>query len=117
MTSPSDFDVDAVMKTLGTVSAKYPEGSPEAEALRVAAVALLFVRDTQALEAYRAYFRGFSTPKPVSIARTFASREDADAWLTSGDAREGDLVRVAGAGFVVLNALKGLKFVPMNLPE
>ena len=29
MSYNSNFDVDAVMKTLGTVSDKYPEGSPE----------------------------------------------------------------------------------------
>jgi hypothetical protein len=113
----SNFDVDAVMKMVGTVGAKYPEGSPEDEALRIASLALLYVRDIQKLDEYREYFRKFFTYKPVTIAQTFATREEADRWLVSGDAKDGNLVRIAGQGFVVIDALKGLKFVPTRLPE
>jgi hypothetical protein len=74
MTYHSNFDVDAVMKTLGTVGAKYPEGTPEDEALRIASVA-------------------------------------------SGNAKDGDLVKIADQGFVVYDMPKGLKFVPRPLPE
>jgi hypothetical protein len=80
-------------------------------------VALLYLRDSQNLEEYRAYFRSFLAPKPIVIAQTFATRAAADAWLASGNAKDGDLVKIAGQGFVVLNSLKGLKFVPLNLPE
>jgi hypothetical protein len=117
MTFDSNFDVDAVMKTLGSVSDKYLEGSPEDEALRVAAVALLYIRDIQKLDEYREYFRRFLTHKPVTLARAFATREEADEWIASGQARDGNLVSIAGQGFVVLDALKGLKFVPARLPE
>lgn len=117
MTYDLNFDVDAVLKTLGTVSDNYPEGSEEAAALRIAAVALLYIGDRQQLDDYREYFRRFSSPKPITIAHSFEKREDADAWLASGCAKEGELVRIAGQGFVVLNALKGLKFVPLSLPE
>ncbi len=47
MTYNSNFDIDAVMRTVGTVGAKYPEGSPEDEALRILSVALLYVGDIQ----------------------------------------------------------------------
>jgi hypothetical protein len=104
MNFDSNFDVDAVMKTLGTVSDKYPEGSPEDEALRVAAVALLYLRDTQKLDEYRDYFRRFLTHKPVSLARVFATREEAEQWLASGQAKDGNLVSIAGQGFVVLDS-------------
>ena len=112
-----DFDVDAVMKLVGTVGSKYPEGSPEDEALRIVSVALLYIRDQQKLDDYREYFRRFFTYKPVTLSRTFATREEADAWLASGNARDGELVKIGGQGFVVLDALKGLKFVPSRLPE
>lgn len=49
MTYNPDFDVDAVMRTVDTVGAKYPEGSPEDEALRIVSVALLYIRDSQRL--------------------------------------------------------------------
>ena len=105
------------MKLVGTVGSKYPEGSPEDEALRIVSVALLYIRDQQKLDDYREYFRRFFTYKPVTLSQTFATREEADAWLASGNARDGELVKIGGQGFVVLDALKGLKFVPSRLPE
>ncbi len=44
-----NFDVDAVLELLRGVNEKYQEGSPEDEAIRVAAVALFYVRETQKL--------------------------------------------------------------------
>jgi hypothetical protein len=117
MTYPSNFDVDAVMKTLGTVGAQYPEGTPEDEALRIASVALLYLRETQKLDEYRGYFRRFFTYKPVPLAQTFATKEEADKWLASGNAKDGDLVKIVDQGFVVYDMPKGLKFVPRPLPE
>jgi hypothetical protein len=117
MTYNSDFDVDAVMKTVGTVSAKYPEGSPEDEALRIVSVALLYVRDIKKLDEYRDYFRRFFTYKPIIVSQEFATREEADAWLSSGNARDADLVKIAGRGFVVYDLPTGLRFVPAPLPE
>jgi hypothetical protein len=117
MTYNSNFDVDAVMKMVGTVSAKYPKGSPEDEALRIVSVALLYVSDIQKLDEYRDYFRRFFTYKPIIVSQTFATREEADQWLASGQAKDGDLVKIAGRGFVVYDLPKGLRFVPMPLPE
>lgn len=117
----SNFDVDSVLATLGTVNEKYPEGSPEDEALRIAAVALLYVRDIQKLDEYRDYFRRFYIPaiESVTVAHTFATRGDADAWLASGEAREEELVRIAGQGFRVIAAprSRGLMFLRTPLPE
>jgi hypothetical protein len=117
MTYNSNFDIDAVMKTVGTVGAKYSEGSPEDEALRIVSVALLYVRDMQKLDEYREYFRRFFTAKPVIVSQTFATREEADHWLASGNAKDGELVKIADQGFIVIDALKGLRFVPTRLPE
>ena len=100
---------------------KYQEGSPEDEALRIAAVALFYVREIQKLDDYREFFRSFYTPAIdyIVVAQTFATREEADAWLTSGKASNGDLVRIAGQGFQVMPERKGtgLRFVRMPLPE
>src|SRR5690349_13573245 len=113
----SNFDVDTVMKTLGTISDKYPKDSPEDEALRIAAVALLYVRDIQKLDEYRDYFRSFFTYKPVIASQTFATREEADAWLASGKAKDGELVSIAGQGFTGTHLPKGWKFLRTPLPE
>ncbi|WP_375768813.1 hypothetical protein NR798_45245 [Archangium gephyra] len=116
-----DFDVDSVLDRLRTVNEKYPEGSPEDEALRVAAVALLYVRETQKLGDYREFFRAFYTPaiEYIVVAHTFATREEADAWLASGKTRDGELVRIAGEGFQVIpeRSGKGFRFLRTPLPE
>lgn len=46
-----NFEIDSVLETLRTVNEKYPEGSPEDEALRIAAVALVYIREAQKLGA------------------------------------------------------------------
>jgi hypothetical protein len=116
-----NFDVDSVLDLLRTVNEKYEEGSPEDEALRIAAVALLYVREIQKLEDYREFFRSFYTPAIdyIVVTQTFTTREEADKWLASGKASEGDLVRVAGQGFQVMPVRKGtgLRLVRMPLPE
>ncbi|REG26662.1 hypothetical protein ATI61_111212 [Archangium gephyra] len=121
MSYNSSFDVDSVLQVLGTVNEKYEEGSREDEALRIAAVALLYVRDIQKLDEYREYFRKFYIPaiESVAVSQTFATREEADAWLTSGRASEEELVRIAGQGFRVIAARKGkgLMFLRTPLPE
>jgi hypothetical protein len=114
-----NFDVDAVLETLGAVNENYPAGSREDEALRVAAVALLYVREIQKLEDYREFLRKFYTPaiEAVIVSQTFTTRDEADEWLASGKARDGELVRVAGQGFRVIDGRKGLRFLRTPLPE
>ncbi len=116
-----DFDVDSVLEILRTVDEKYQEGSPEDEAIRVAAVALFYVREIQKINDYREFFRKFYTPAADHVvpSHTFATREEADEWLASGSANEGELVKIAGEGFRVipLRDAKGLRFRPTPLPE
>ncbi|WP_425430114.1 hypothetical protein [Cystobacter ferrugineus] len=113
--------MDRILELLGTVNEKYPEGSPEDEALRIAAVALLYVRDIQKLGEYREYFRKFYIPaiESVIVSRTFETRDAAEAWLANGTASEGALVRIAGQGFRVITERKGkgLMFLRTPLPE
>jgi hypothetical protein len=116
-----DFDVDSVLDILRTVNEKYQEGSPEDEAIRIAAVALFYVRESQKLGEYREFFRSFYTPAIdyIVVSHTFGTREDADAWLASGKATEGERVRIAGEGFRVIPERKGngLRFLRSPLPE
>lgn len=116
-----NFDVDSVLDILRTVNEKYPEGSPEDESLRIAAVALFYVREKQRLDDYREFFRSFYTPAIdyIVVSQTFATREEADGWLAGGNAREGERVRIAGEGFRVIPARKGpgLRFLRSPLPE
>ncbi len=116
-----NFDADAVFRAMEAMSRHHAEGTPEDEALRVCAAALLFVRDDlKKLEEFREFFRKITTPaiEGIKIAHTFASREEADAWLAGGTAKDGQLVRVAGQGFTVIDhGPRGLKLVRIPLPE
>ncbi len=116
-----EFDVDSVLEVLRAVDEKYQEGSPEDEAIRVAAVALFYVREIQKLDEYREFFQKFYTPAAEYIvpSHAFVTREEADEWLASGKANEGELVKIAGEGFRVIlgRDAKGLRFRPMPLPE
>ncbi|RKH87571.1 hypothetical protein D7Y21_18645 [Corallococcus sp. AB045] len=109
------------MGVLGTIGERFQDGTPEDEALRIAAVALLYVREKGTLEDYREYFRKFFIPAAESIvvAQSFSTAEEADAWLTQGLGQEGDLVRVAGKGFRVIlrRTGGGLMFLRTPLPE
>ncbi|RKG58507.1 hypothetical protein D7V80_38130 [Corallococcus sp. CA054B] len=117
----SNFDVDAVMGVLGKIGEQFEDGALEDEALRIATVALLYVRENGKLEDYREYFRKFFIPatESVVVARSFATPEDADAWLAQGLGQEGDLIRVAGKGFRIIPRRKGggLMFLRTPLPE
>lgn len=116
-----NFDVDSVLDVLRSVNEKYQEGSPEDEALRIAAVALFYVREKQKLEDYREFFRSFYTPaiEYAVVTRTFTTREEAEQWLASGEAGDGVRVRIAGEGFRVIPERKGpgLRFLRSPLPE
>ena len=116
-----NFDINSVLDILRTVNEKYPEGSPEDEAIRIAAVALFYVRETQKLEDYREFFRSFYTPAIdyVVVSQTFSTREEADAWLASGRASEGERVSIAGQGFRVIPERKGngVRLLRSPLPE
>jgi len=73
------------------------------------------------LDEYRQFFRNFYTPAvdAVIVSQTFTTRQEADEWLASGAARDGDLVRIAGQGFRVIPERKGagLRFLRTPLPE
>jgi hypothetical protein len=116
-----DFDVDSVLDILRTVDEKYQEGSREDEAIRIAAVALFYVREMKKLDEYREFFRKFYTPAIDYIvpSRAFETREAADESLASGKLKEGELVKIAGEGFRVIPRRdgQGLRFRPTPLPE
>jgi hypothetical protein len=119
MTYDPDFDVDAVIRILGTINEKYQDGSPEDQALHIAAGALVFLRDGQKLREYRAYFRRNFAPATSSalVAHTFTSREEADVWLASGAATDGVLVSIAGQGFTVVKLPSRWELLRTPLPE
>jgi len=112
----SDFNFDDVLRTLGTVASRCQEGSTEDLALRVAAVGLYFIRDLGKVEQYRGFFRDFYTPaaQSVTVSRSFDTREEADAWVSS--ATPGEIVSIAGKAHVIAKGSNGQVLVRTYLP-
>lgn len=99
-----NFRLEAVLDALRRINEKYGDASEEDEALRIAAVALIYLQDSGRLDEYREFFRSFYTPaiEDVVVAETFETRQAAEEWLASGRGQDGDLLRIAGQGFQVI---------------
>lgn len=118
VTAPEDFDLGSTLRILDAASKHYPPGSTEESTVQLAAIALLYIRRTKKLDEFLKYYREFSDPAfSIPVAQNFATQEDADKWLGSGTASDGDLVRIAGLGFQVIQLPGGMKFLRTPLPE
>jgi hypothetical protein len=118
MTFIPDFDLDDALRTLDSASKKYQEGSKEEGTIQLAAISLLYVLHSGKLREFRKYYQNFFDPSyQVKVSHAFATREEADEWLSSGEATDGELVSIAGQGFQVIQLPKGLKFLRTPLPE
>ena len=114
-----DFDIDAVLRVLGSLADERGGSLEEARALRVAAVSLVFLRKEGKVDQYREFFRKFHTPatEVIKIAHTFATREDAMTWLQGPSASPGTLVKIAGVTHIAATAPEGLIFVRTLSPQ
>lgn len=110
-----DFDTDAILETLNSISQKHPEGSPERDAIELAQIALLHPRHSRREDEFRRFYRDFFDPSfKLKVSHDFATREEADQWLASGKAEDAERVRIAGKGFMVVR-LPG-RFTFMSAP-
>ncbi|HYO52117.1 hypothetical protein [Archangium sp.] len=118
MTLIPDFDLDDALRTLDSASKKFQEGSEEERTIQLAAISLLYVLRIGKLKDFRKYYKDIHDPSyRVKISHAFATREEADEWLSSGYATDGELVSIAGQGFQVIQLPKGLRFLRAPLPE
>jgi len=113
-----DFDIEGALGILKSVIEKHAEGSKERAALELAQIALIYPRHLRQEDDFRRYYEEFFDPSfKVSIAHEFATRKDADQWLTSGKAGEAQLVTIAGRGFQVARLPGRLSFIDRPLPD
>ncbi|NMO15392.1 hypothetical protein HPC49_21175 [Pyxidicoccus fallax] len=119
MTYIPDFDVEAVLSTLESVSKTQPEDSKERGAIQLAAISLLYVRHAGKLDDFRRYYQEFFDPSfQIKVSHEFATREEADAWLASGTGIHGERVKIAGKGFQVVRLPgRGMRFLSAPLPS
>jgi hypothetical protein len=111
-----DFDFDGMIDVLSPFIEGQAEGSKEREALTLAQIALFYIRDHKD-DFVKYYERFFTTSFTVEVAHEFATREEADAWLASGNAKDSERVKIAGKGFMVVQVSGKLYFMIAPLPE
>ncbi|HEX5744603.1 MAG TPA: hypothetical protein VFZ09_00085 [Archangium sp.] len=110
--------MDEALGILDAASKRYQEGSKEEATLQLAAISLLYIRRIKKLDDFLNYYQEFFDPSfEVKVSHTFATRKDADAWLSSGKAADGELVSIAGQGFQVIPLPRGLSLLRTPLPE
>jgi hypothetical protein len=118
MSQIEDFEMDRVLRVLDAASKSYLEGSQEEASIQLAAISLLYIRRIKKLDDFLKYYREFFDPSfQVTVSRVFSTRQEADEWLASGTASDGELVKIAGQGFQVIQLPKGLSFLRTPLPE
>jgi hypothetical protein len=111
-------DLEGMLLALNPFIENQAEGSKEREALEWAQAALLYIRDSAKEDDFARYYKKFSdTAFTVEISHDFATREEADQWLASGKARDSERVKIAGKGFMVVQAQGRLLFMVAPLPE
>jgi hypothetical protein len=111
-----DFDTDAILSVLNSISERHAEGSPERDAIELAQIALIYPRHIRKEDDFRRYYREFFDPSfKLKVSHEFATQEDADRWLASGNAKDTERVKIAGKGFMVVQLPGRLTFMSAPL--
>ncbi|HZH13282.1 MAG TPA: hypothetical protein VE057_02865 [Archangium sp.] len=110
--------MDDALRILDAASKKYEGGSKEEATIQLAAISLLYVRRIKRLDDFLKYYQEFFDPAfKVKVSHAFATQKEADDWLSSGKATDGELVSIGGQGFQVIQSTRGLSFLRTPLPE
>ncbi|MCY1080130.1 hypothetical protein [Archangium lansingense] len=113
-----EFDLEEVIYFLNPFIENHAEGSKERRAFALAQIALLYIRDRVKRDEFDKYYRScFAIPFTVEVAHEFTTREEADQWLASGNAKDSERVKIAGKGFMVVDVSGRLRFMIAPLPE
>jgi len=118
MTIIPDFDLEDTLRTLDSASKKFQEGSKEEKTIQLAAISLLYVLHIGKMKDFQKYYQDIRDPSyQIKVSHSFSTQEEADGWLSSGNATDGERVRIAGQGFQVIELPKGPRFLRAPLPE
>jgi hypothetical protein len=118
MANTPDFDLEDMLLVLNPFIENQAEGSKERKAFELAQLAMLYIRHSKQEDDFaRFYKKCTDTSFTVEVAHEFATREEADRWLASGNAKDYDRVKIAGKGFMVVQLPGRLSFMVAPLPE
>ncbi len=114
-----DFDLNEALLVLNPFTASQAEGSKERKAFELAQIALLYIYLTRKEKEFREFYKSTFDPSlpKIEVAHEFATREDADQWRASGNAKDYDRVKIAGKGHMVVEVNGKLYFMIAPLPE
>ena len=114
-----DFDLNEALLVLNPFTTSQAEGSKERKAFELAQIALLYIYLTRKEKEFREFYKSTFDPSlpKIEVAHEFATREDADQWRASGNAKDYDRVKIAGKGHMVVEVNGKLYFMIAPLPE
>ncbi|WP_309888377.1 hypothetical protein [Archangium sp.] len=114
-----DFDLHEALLVLNPFIASQAEGSKERKAFELAQIALLYIYLTRKEKDFREFYKSTLDPSlpSIKVAHEFATREEADQWRASGNAKDYDRVKIAGKGHMVVEVNGKLYFMIAPLPE
>jgi hypothetical protein len=121
MTSAEDYDFHATLAALEAARKQFPEDSEEARRIMFAFRLVIFINSERPM--LREFFKWLDSAslptaeRPFNAVHTFTTQEEADAWLASGKAIDGERVIIAGQGYEVVDVPRiGLRFRWVPLP-
>lgn len=113
-----DFDLDDIVTTLASISRNRTDDAKERSAIELAQIALLYARHAGKLDDFRKYYSEFFDPAfKLKVSHEFSTREEAESWLTSGNARHAEHVKIAGKGYQVVQLPGRMTFIDRPLPD
>lgn len=114
----TSLDLEGILSTLQSISDRQEKDSQEQAVVQFAAISVLYALHLGKLDDLYTYYQETLDPSfKLQLARTFTAQEEADAWLSSGQAHEGDRVLIEGKGQQVVRLKRGLRFIHAPLPE
>jgi hypothetical protein len=113
-----DFDLEDMLGVLNSVIEKRAEGSRERDATELAQIALLYIHHARKGKEFKEFYKHcFDRSFKVEVSHEFGTREEADQWLASGEAKDSERVKIAGKGFMVVQVPGRLVLMVAPLPE
>ncbi|CAM4144047.1 hypothetical protein [Corallococcus exiguus] len=117
MSKKPEVNVEEVLEVLGAAMERQGKGSRESKAFETAAFCLLYVREHGKLDDFAHYYRERLDPNfKIKVERDFATRDEAEAWIKSGEAVHRMQIRIDGKGFLVVQLPGRLTLMNNPLP-
>lgn len=118
MAHSTELKLEDIIFALSPFIEEQAEGSKERKVLSIAQAALMYIREQENEEDFARYYETFTRMELTQdVAHEFATREEADRWLTTGKAVHKESVKISGKGFMTVQVSGKWYFMVSPLPE